>query len=55
MLLIYLSGMVLFVGLRNVEQLGLDLWESESDTGKHNKHELVKHLIEQTEIYFYMY
>lgn len=36
MLVIYLSGTVLFVGLKNVEHVGLDLWESESDTVKDN-------------------
>lgn len=37
MLLIYLSGTILLVGLKNVEQVGLDLWESESDTVNDNK------------------
>lgn len=35
-LLLYLSGTILFVGLKNVEQVGLDLWESESDTVRDN-------------------
>ncbi len=55
MLLIYLSGTILFVGLKNVEQVGLDLWESESDTVSDNKDELVKHQIQKTGLHFFKY
>lgn len=37
MMFTYLSGTILFVGLKKVEQVGKDLLESESDTVKHNK------------------
>lgn len=43
-LLTYLSGTILFVGLKNVEQMGLDLWESQSDTVRDNNDKPVKHL-----------
>lgn len=36
---LYLSGMTLFVGLRNVEQVGLDMWESESETNREKERE----------------
>lgn len=35
--------------------MGLDLWESESDTVKDNKDELVKHQIQKTELDFNVY
>lgn len=35
------------MGLKNVEQVGLDLCESESDTVKDNKDELVRHRIQK--------
>lgn len=55
MLLIYLSGTILFVGLETVEQVGVDLYESESDTVKDNEHERVKHQIQKTGPHFYTY
>lgn len=38
----YLSGTTLFVGLRNVEQVGLDLWESESETERNQGRLLIR-------------
>lgn len=35
---LYLSGIILFVGLKNDEQVGLDIWESESDTERDDRH-----------------
>lgn len=34
---IHLSGTILLMGLKNVEHVGLDLCESESDTVRNNK------------------
>lgn len=41
----YLSGTILFVGLRKDEQVGLDLLRSELESVKDNRHEPVKYLI----------
>lgn len=40
--LTYLSGTILFVGLRKDEEVGLDLLRSESESETGNQHEPVK-------------
>ncbi len=55
MLLIYLSGTNLFVGLENVELAGLNLLESGSDTVKDNEHELVRSDTKVRALYLHMF
>lgn len=54
MLLTYLSGTILFEGLKKVEQVGVDLQESDSDTVKDNEeHKLGGHRKQKTKHHFH--